>query len=107
MLSVRPVEPPQRQLRRALLLLEELEDDLRVLASNTLPRRAQVRSLLGARRRVWLAMAALVARPNAVRSWAGLSLLPRKRAAPRGVPFEAAALVAWGLAFLVRAVWWS
>ena len=86
-------------------MLEELEDQLRVLGSSTLPRHEQVRSLVVARRRVWLAMAALGSPRDAGRSWAGPLGVARHRASLRRVLFEPAALVPWAVLFLLRSVW--
>jgi hypothetical protein len=86
-------------------LLEELEDQLRVLGSSTPPRHDHVRSLAVARRRVWLTMAALGSPPDALRSWAGRLGVARQRASLRKVLFEAAALLARAVLFLLRSVW--
>lgn len=50
---------PARHVRRALRLLEELEDDLRAPASSILGRQEQVRLVVATRRRLRLAAAAL------------------------------------------------
>jgi len=88
-------------------LLEELEDQLRVLGSSTLPRHDHVRSLAVARRRVWLTMAALGSPPDALRSWAGRLGVARQRASPGSVLSGLAALVACAVSFVLRSVWRS
>jgi hypothetical protein len=89
-------------------LLEELEDQLRILGSSTLPRDHQVRSLVAARRRVWLAMAALGSPPDTRRSWAGLHSVGRQRAPLLGrVLFEPATLGARAVMFLLLSIWWT
>ena len=52
-------DTPARHVRRALRLLEELEDELRVPASSILGRRDHVVLVVAARRRLRLAAAAL------------------------------------------------
>jgi len=103
----RPVETSRRHVRRALRLLEELEDQLRVLGSSTLPRHDQARSVVAARRRVWLAMAALGAPPDMLRSWGGPRGVAWHRASLGWVLFEPAALVGCAVVFLLRSVWRS
>jgi hypothetical protein len=88
-------------------LLEELEDQLRILAASALPRDHQVRSLVAARRRVWLAMAALGSRPDSLRCWAGLPRVARQRAPVRTVLLAPATLVARAVFLLFLSAWWS
>lgn len=89
------------------MLLEELDDELRVLGSSALPRDNQVRSLAAARRRVWLTMAALGSRPHGLRSWAGLRGAPAQRVSARGVLCEPAAVVGRACFFVLRSAWWT
>ncbi len=101
----RPVETSRKQVRKALLVLEELDDHLQVLGSSRLPRQDQVRVLMVCRRRAWLAMAALGSPREAGRSWEGPLGVARRRASLRKVLFERAALVARAVAFLLRSLW--
>jgi len=101
----RPVAASQGRVRRAIRLLEELEDQLRVLGSSTLPRDHQVRSLVAARRRVRLAMSALGSSPDTLLPWTGLLSVARGRASLGGVVFEAGALVVRAVLLLLRVAW--
>jgi hypothetical protein len=103
----RPVETSRNQVRQALLVLEELDDRLRVLGARTLPGHDHVRSLAVARRRVWLTLAALRSPPDGLRSWAGRLGVARQRASPRKVLLEPAVLLARAVLFLLRSVWRS
>jgi hypothetical protein len=81
-------------------LLEELEDDLRVPASSILARHDHVGLVVAARRRLWLAAAALESPPDS----------PRGRFVRKGVSvgrsvLGAVLLVVGGVVFLVRSAW--
>jgi hypothetical protein len=113
MLVGRRIAASQKRVRRALVLLEELDDQLRVLGSSTLPQHVHVCSLVAARRRVRLAMAALGSRPDSVRSWAGFSSGARADASPRAALAGPVVLVArivrslaWSVWRCLRAVLW-
>jgi hypothetical protein len=99
------VETSRGRVRRALVLLEELEEQLRALGSSTLPRGHQVRSLAAARRRVRLAKSALGSSPETLRPWTGLLGVARGRASLGGVVFEAGALVVRSVWLLLRVAW--
>ena len=89
-------DTPARHVRRALQLLEELEDELRVPASSVLGRRGHVVLVVAARRRLRLAAAALRAaeRPR--------HRLLRQLPFVGGVVLKGVVLVSLGAAFLVR-----
>ena len=78
-------------------MLEELEDDLRVPASSILARHDHVGLVVAARRRLWLAAAALESRPETPHG-----RLVRKGVSLGGVAFGAAVLIAGGAALLLR-----
>ncbi len=95
-----PADTPAGHVHRALQLLEELEDDLRVPASSILSRHDHVGLVVAARRRLWLAATALESPPES----------PSGRLVRRGVSvgrvvFGAAVLVVGGAVFLVRSAW--
>lgn len=99
-MPVHPADTPERHVRRALQLLEELEDDLRVPASSILARHDQVGLVVASRRRLQLAAAALGSPSDRPRSsWA------RNSASAGKILFGTAVLVASGAAFLVRSTW--
>jgi hypothetical protein len=92
-------DTPERHVRRALQLLEELEDDLRVPASSIPAQYDQVELLTAARRRLWLAVAALRS-PDDPRDRFLRRLLP-----VGSIMVKAAILAAFGAGFLLRSVW--
>ena len=105
--AVPPVETSQDHLRRALQLLEELEDQLRAPGFSIPARYEQVGLLAAARRRLGLAGAALQAPQDPPRSSARLRSLARKRASLGMVVLAPAGWVARALAFVLRFVWRS
>ncbi len=101
----RPVETSRKQVRKALLVLEELDDHLRVLGASTLPRHHEVRSLAAARRRVWLAMAALGSPLGAFGSSGGVRGVGGQRASQGRILLQAAGAVIGAVRFLVQSFW--
>jgi hypothetical protein len=99
-----PVEASREHLHRALLLLEELGDQLRAPTFSP-ARDDQVGLLTAARRRLLLAGAALESSPDPPRSWVRLGGVARKRAWLGMVLLALAALVARAAGFVVRSVW--
>ena len=95
-------DTPARHVRRALRLLEELEDELRVPASSILARRDHVVLVVAARRRLRLAATALEAPPQGART-----RLVRHGVSMGRLMFKATALVAFATVFLVRSIWRS
>ncbi len=83
-------------------MLEELEDDLRVPASIILARHDRVGLVVAARRRLWLAAAALESPPESRRV-----RVVRKGVSMGRVVFGATVLVVGGAMFLVRSAWRS
>jgi hypothetical protein len=100
-------DTPERHVRRALQLLEELEDDLRVPASSIPAQYDQVELLTAARRRLWLAAAALNSSPDTPRSWVRRGRLARKCASRGMAVLAPAGWVASAVAFVLRFVWRS
>jgi len=98
-----PVATPREHLRRALQLLEELEDQLRVPGFGIPARHDQVGLLAAVRRRLWLAVAALQSPPDTPRSWAQLARLARRGS----VLLAPAAWVGGVVAFVLRSIWRS
>ncbi len=95
-------DTPPGHVHRALQLLEELEEDLRVPGLSILARHDHVGLVVAARRRLWLAATALESPPKSrhvpfVRQVVSMGRLMVK----------AVMLVAFGAAFLVRSGWRS
>ncbi len=95
-----PADTPARHVHRALQLLEELEGDLRVPASSILARHDHVGLVIAARRRLWLAAAALESPPDSARG-----RFVRKGVSVGRGTLGAAVLLAGGAAFLLRSAW--
>ncbi len=95
-------DSPAGHVHRALQLLEELEEDLRVPGSSVLARHDHVGLVLAARRRLWLAATALEAPPQSRRT-----RLVRHGVSMGRLMFKATALVALATAFVVRSIWRS
>jgi hypothetical protein len=95
-----PADTPARHVHRALQLLEELEDDLRVPAASILARHDHLGLVVAARRRLWLAAAALESPPHS-----RPSRLVRKGVSMGRGMLGVAVLVIRGAAFLLRLAW--
>ncbi len=93
-----PADTPAGHVHRALQLLEELEDELRVPASSILARHDHVGLAVAARRRLWLAASALESPPPSRRQRFV------RRTAGR-LALGSVAFVVGGAAFVVRSAW--
>ena len=91
-------DTPARHVRRALRLLEELEDDLRAPASSILERQDQVGLVVAARRRLRLAAAALESDEGSRHCFL------RKLVPVGGVMVRAVVLAGLGAALVLRLV---
>jgi len=86
-------------------LLEELEDQLRAPGFSTPERYDQVGLLAAARRRLWLAVAALQSPRDVPRSWVRLGRLARRRARLGMVVLGIVGWVARAVALVLRFLW--
>ena len=93
-----PADTPARHVQRAFQLLEELEDELRVPATSILGRRDYVMLVVGARRRLRFAAAALRAAERARGGFLGILVRGG------GIVLRGFVLAALGAAFLLRVV---
>jgi hypothetical protein len=102
-----PVETAQEHVRRALQLLEELEDQLRGTYVSIPARYDQVGLLAAARRRLWLAVAALESRSYAIPPRLRRERLGQSRGWLLMIGLAAVVWPARALAFALRGVWRS
>ena len=104
-MTLRSVETPQGHVRTALQLLDELEGQLRLLGVGMPTGADQVGLLAAARRRLWLAVAALESRRDRSRWWVRHTPLVQKRGWAVMIALEVIAWSGLAIGFALSCVW--